>query len=135
MSSVMELMLAINNRNAYLCYHKDTNSFDSYPVSEIQFQNLDMNARLPMKDENNFRFLTYEEINHKEIMRLYVKECVDDKERRKQLFDILRNRNYVDSFVEKLHELNLYDEFEMLAIDIYDQLFDEWVQKNGLNFS
>ena len=87
-----------------------------------------------MKDENNFRFLTYEEINHKDIMRLYVKECVDDKERRKQLFDILRNRNYVDSFVEKLRELNLYDEFEMLAIDIYGQLFDDWVKKIGLNF-
>ena len=70
--------------------------------------------------------------DYRRINRVW--ECVEDKERRKQLFDILRNRNYVDPFVKKLHEWNLYDEFEMLAIDIYDQLFDEWVKKNGLNF-
>ena len=35
---------------------------------------------MPMKDENNFRFLTYDEIAHKDLMRFYVKEFVDDKE-------------------------------------------------------
>ena len=53
-----------------------------------------MNAQLPMNDENNFRFLTYDEIDHKDIMKFYVKECVDDKEIRKRLFNILRRNNY-----------------------------------------
>lgn len=111
-----------------------TNTFDGCPVSAIQLQNLDMNARLPMKDENNFRFLTYDDIDHKDIMRFYVKECVDDKEIRKQLFNVLRSIDYVSAFLEKLHELNLYDEFEMICGDIYEQLFFEWAKKNGLDF-
>lgn len=134
MSSIIELMLAINRRDVYIFYHKDTDIFDGCPVSAIQLQNLDRNARLPMKDENNFRFLTYDEIDHKDIMRFYVKECVEDKEIRKQLFNILRSRAYVDSFIEKLHELNLYDEFEMVSGDVYVQLFYDWAEKNGLNF-
>lgn len=134
MSSIIKIMLEINNWSAYLCYHKDTNTFDRCPVSAIQLQNLDVNAQLPLKDENNFRFLTYDEIDHKDIMRFYVKECVNDKEIRKQLFIILRSSNYVDSFIEELRELNLYDEFEMICGDIYGQLFFDWAKKNGLNF-
>lgn len=30
--------------------------------------------------------------------------------------------------------MNLYDEFEMVCGDIYDQLFFEWSEKNCLNF-
>lgn len=134
MSSIIELMLEINNWRVQFFYHKDTNAFDRYPVSAIQLQNLDANAQLPIKDENNFRFLTYDEIDHKDIMRFYVKECVDDKEKRKQLFNILRSADFVDSFVEGLHKLNLYDEFEMICGDIYGQLFFDWAEKTGLNF-
>ena len=134
MISIIELMLAINNRNAYLFYHKDTNNFDRLPVSAIELQNLDMDAKLSVKDENNFHFLTYDEIDHADIMRFYVRECVDDKEIRKQLFNILRRNKYVDSFIERLRELNLYDEFNMICGDIYDQLFLDWAKKNGLNF-
>ena len=69
-----------------------------------------MDAKLSVKDENNFRFLTYDEINHKDIMGFFVKECVEDKEIRKRLFNILRKHNYVEPFIEELRELNLYDE-------------------------
>ncbi|MDO4308463.1 MAG: hypothetical protein Q4C77_16725 [Eubacteriales bacterium] len=134
MGSIIKIMLAINNRGVYLFYHKDTNIFDNCPVSAIQLQNLDRNARLTMKEENNFCFLTYDEINYKDIMRFYVKECIDDKEIRKQLFNILRSSNYVDPFIEELRKLNLYDEFEMVCGDIYDQLFWDWAKKMGLNF-
>lgn len=134
MSTIIEMMLKINDRDAYFFYHKDTNIFDRCPVSAIQLQNLDMDAELPMVDENNFHFLTYDEIDHKDIMRFYVKECVEDKAIRKQLFDILRNRDYVDPFIEELHGLDLYDDFEMACGDIYVQLFSEWVEKNGLDF-
>lgn len=40
-------------------------------------------------------------------MRFYVREQVEDKEIRKQLFDILRRNEYMDAFIAKLHELNL----------------------------
>ena len=134
MSSTMEMMLAIKNRNICVFYHKDTDTFDTYPVSAIQLQTLDPNARIPLKDENNFRFLTYEEINHKDIMSFYVKECVEDKAIRKQLFSILRRKDYVDPFVEELKKLNLYDDFDMVCGDIYEQIFSNWAEKNDLHF-
>ena len=134
MNTIIELMLKTSNQNALCFYHKDTNTFDGWPVSAIQMQNLDPNERLPLKDENNFRFLTYDEINHKDIMGFFVKECVEDKEIRKRLFNILRKHNYVEPFIEELRELNLYDEFEMACGDIYRQLFFEWAEKNELNF-
>lgn len=134
MSTIIELMLLINKWDVYCYYHKDTNIFDGLPVSEIELKNLDPNARIPMKDENNFRFLTYEEINHKDIMSFYVKECVVDKEIRKQLFYILRRDDYVDAYIEALRKLDLYDDFEMVCGDVYYQIFNEWAEKNGLCF-
>ena len=134
MNTIIELMLKTSNQNALCFYHKDTNTFDGWPVSAIQMQNLDPNERLPLKDENNFRFLTYDEIDHKDTMRSYVKDCVEDKEIRKRLFNILRNHDYVETFIEELRELNLYDEFEMACGDIYRQLFFKWAEKNELKF-
>ena len=134
MNTIMELMLKVNDWSIQFFYHKDTNTFDRYPVSEIQLQNLDRDAKLPMKDENNFRFLTCDDIAHKDIMRFFVKECVDDKEIRKYLFNILRRTNFVDCFIEGLHKVNLYDEFEMTCGDIYEQMFLDWAKKNGLKF-
>lgn len=127
-------MINIDNWRIQFYYHKDTNTFDKYPVSATQLQSLDKNAKLPLKDENNYRFLTYEEINHKDIMSFFVKECVDDKEMRKQLFNVLRNSNFVEPFINALRNLNLYNEFEMVCGDIYTQLFFDWSKKNGLNF-
>ena len=134
MNTIIELMLKTSNQNALCFYHKDTDTFDGWPVSAIQMQNLDPNERLPLKDENNFRFITYDEIDHKDIMRSYVKDCVEDKEIRKRLFNILRNHDYVETFIEELRELNLYDEFEMACGDIYRQLFFKWAEKNELKF-
>lgn len=134
MSTVVKLILTINNRNALLFYHKDTNTFNRCPVSAIELQTLDKDACLPIKDENNYRFLTYDEIDHKDIMRFYVREYVENKDIRKQLFDILRRSDYVDTFIERLYELNLYEDFEMACGDVYEQLFSEWAEKNGLNF-
>jgi len=132
MSTIIELMLSIKKRDDYLFYHKDTNVFDGYPLSKIQMKKLDPNADLLLKDDNNFRFLTYNEINHKDIMKFYVRECVEDKLIRKQLFDILRRDNYVDAFINQLHICELYEDFSMICGDIYIQIFQEWEQKNGL---
>ncbi len=91
-------------------------------------------TRIPINDTNNFRLPSYEEINHEEIMRFYVREYVEDKETRKQLFYILKRNEYVDAYLDKLHELNLYDDFVDACEDIYIQIFEEWADKNNLEF-
>lgn len=134
MSTIIELILSIKKWDDLLFYHKDTKVFDRYPLSEIQLKNTDQNAEIPLKDYNNFRFLTYDEINHKDIMNFYVRECVEDKVIRKQLFNILRRHDYVDAFLNGLRQYNLYEEFEMICGDIYIQMFHEWTRKNELSF-
>ena len=133
MSTIIELMLAVRKDTA-IFYHKDTNQFDYCPVSEIQMKTLSPDARMPYKDLNNYRLPSYEEINHKELMRFYVREYVEDKAIRTQLFNILKRNEYMDAYLDKLRELNLYDDFVDACGDIYVQMFDEWADKNGLNF-
>lgn len=130
----MELMLAINNDRCIIFYHKDTNKFDYSPISEIERKNISFDSKLPLQDLNNYMLPTYEEIDHKEIMSFYVRECVEDKEIRKQLFNILRRNNYMAAFIEKLNELNLYEDFVYGCIEIYVQIFREWADKNDLDF-
>lgn len=133
MSTVIDLMLAVRKgRDIY--YHKDTKQFDYLPISEKEMKKLSPNARIPMHDTNNFRLPSYEEIEHEGIMRLYVKENVEDKAVRKKLFDSLRRDEYVDAFLDKLYELNLYDDFIDVCGNVYIQIFEEWADKNRLDF-
>ncbi len=133
MSTIIELMLAIRKGHPVF-YHKDMNQFDYWSFSQKERDNLNENTKLPCKDLNNFILPTYEEINHKEIMRFYVREFVEDKTIRKQLFDILRRDEYVDAYIEKLWELELYDDFTDVCGGIYVQIFEEWSDKNKLEF-
>lgn len=133
MGTVIDLMLSVKEKS-FIFYHKDTNCFDCYPISEIEKENISADERISYNNMNNFRLPTYEEIDHKEIMRFYVKEFADDKVVRKQLFAILRRKNYLDPFLDRLRELNLYDDFIDSCGDIYFQIFEEWANKNGLNF-
>lgn len=97
---------------------------------------MDPNAKLPIgNDRNTVMLPTYEEIDHKDIMRFYVREFVEDKGIRKQLFDILKRRDYMDMYLNKLHELTLYEDFVDACGDIYIQIFDEWTEENDLCFS
>lgn len=132
--TALELMLYVDNRSAQLFYHKDTETFDWMRFSSIEMQHIDMNALLPMVDENNIRFLTYEEIDHKGMMSFFVHECIDDKEMRKKLFGILRRDSYVEPYIEALKELELYDDFVLFSENVYNQMFREWAEKNGLEF-
>ena len=40
----------------------------------------------------------------------------------------------MDAYLDKLHELNLYDDFVDACEDIYIQIFEEWADKNNLEF-
>lgn len=133
MSTIIEIMLAVRERFP-VYYHKDTKRFDRFPYSTKE--NLNPNAMLPLGgDSNTIMLPTYEEIDHKDIMRFYVREFVEDKEKRRQLFDILRRRDYMDAYLDKLHELNLYEDFVDACGDVYIQIFDEWTEKNDLDFT
>ena len=63
-----------------------------------------------------------------------MREFVEDKTIRKQLFDILRRDEYMDAYLEKLRELELFDDFTETCGDIYNQIFEKWCDKNGLEF-
>lgn len=133
MSTIIELMLEVRNRRS-IFYHKETNQFDYSPVSERELENVCFDKLIPYVDTNNIRLPSYEEIDHKDIMRFFVRECVEDKDIRKQLFGILRRDEYMDAYLEKLYELNLYDDFVDACGDIYIQIFKDWADKNGLDF-
>ena len=132
MSTIIDVMLAVKEKNPVF-YHKDTKQFDRIPYSETEI--LDLNEKMTIGgDRNTVMLPTYEEINHKDIMRFYVRECVEDKEIRRQLFNILRRDDYMDAYLDKLHELDLYEDFVDVCGDIYIQIFDEWIKENGLDF-
>lgn len=132
-NTIIELMLAIRE-NFTIFYHKDTKQFDCFPFSEYERKEVAFDELIPVNDLNNFRLPSYEEINHEEIMRFYVRECVEDKEIRKQLFDTLRRNEYMGTYLDKLRELDLYDDFIDACGDIYIQIFEEWADKNDLDF-
>lgn len=131
MNTIINLMLAVRERTI-IFYHKDTKQFDYYPFSEIEREKMSLDALIPYNDLNNYSLPSFEEINHKEIMRFYVKECLEDKAIRTQLFDMLRRTEYMDVYLDKLRELNLYDDFIGVCGDLYVQIFEEWAYKNGL---
>lgn len=131
MHPIMELLLAVRERTV-IFYHKDTNQFDYQPFSEKEWEHLRWDERLPLDNANNVRLPSYEEIDHKGIMRYFVKEWVEDPAMRKALFNVLRRHDYIDAFLEKVRELGLTEDFEEVCIDLYIQIFEEWKERNGL---
>ena len=129
----MDLLLLIRERT-YIYYHKDTKEFDGWPISAREMEHISYDEKIPYKDLNNIRLPSYEEIDHKEIMSFFVREFVEDKDVRKQLFYTLRRNEYIDAFIDKLREFNLYDDFVDACEDIYIQIFEEWAEENELDF-
>lgn len=84
-------------------------------------------------ERNTIPLLSYQEINHKEIMSFYVREFVEDKELRKKLFYILRRNVFMAEYIRTLRENELYDDFIDACEDIYVQIYHEWVEENGLD--
>lgn len=108
MNTIIDLMLEIRER-CTVFYHKDTKQFDYFPFSEFEWRELNPDVLIPINDLNNFRLPSYEEIDHEKIMRFYVREYVEDKEIRKQLFDILKRNEYMDANSWKTFR-QLYDQ-------------------------
>ena len=111
MATFWDLVFAINKEDKNIYYHRDTKVFDRCPLSSIELKNIHnrMHEELTLdyKDPNNVRFLKFDEINHKEVMKDFIKfGGIYDKEIRKQLFNALRYHDYVNKFLAKLKKLN-----------------------------
>lgn len=132
--TALELMLCVKNERIQIYYHRDTKVFDLMPVSQFELEHIDWDADISDSCKNNVAFLTYQEIDHKDVMSFFVRECVYDKEPRKKLFNILRRHDYVDAFINELQKLELYEEFTSVCGDVYTQIFLEWTAQNGLKF-
>lgn len=89
--------------------------------------------RIPFFEELGLLTLpSYQEIDHKSIMSFYVKECVEDKDVRKQLFYVLRNHDYYDKFMDLIKKLGLYDEYLEVTDSFYFQMAYEWCLENNI---
>ena len=123
-------------KDSYLYYrHK------SHEVNTIQYyyEHYHRNTENSLKEEIGNGILDeliplprYDDIDHKSIMSFYVREFVEDKEKRRKLFNILRNHDYMDKFLAAVKELELYDEYIMVTDDIYIQLAEEWAENSGV---
>ncbi len=140
MASILDLMFEINRESSSIYYHRDTNVFDHRPLSSIELKNIHnrMHEELTLdyKDPNNVRFLTFDEIDHKEVMKDFIKfGGIYEKEIRKQLFNALRYHDYVEPFLAKLKELNLYDDFIAYSSDYYESVFSGWLEENEVELT
>ena len=86
------------------------------------------------KDLNIYMLPDYKDLNHKEIMTLYVKKNVNDKEIRQALFFALRNYDYMDKFYNNLRKYGLFKEYLEYSNYYYEQVIKDWKIKirNGV---
>ena len=76
---------------------------------------------------------SYEKVNHKKIMTLYVKRNIDEKEIRQSLFYVLRNHDYMDKFYNKLREYGLFYDYINYSNDYYQVILNDWMIANNIN--
>ena len=94
------------------------------------------NLIFPSYEELNiYELPSYEEINHIEIMRFYVKNSIIDTKIRKELFDTLRNHDYIDKFNDVLKKYNLQDEYMDVSSFYYQSKIEEWLDKNNIKLN
>lgn len=84
------------------------------------------------EDLNIYRLPTYEEINHKKIMTLYVKTSITDKEIRQALFYSLRNHEYMDKFYNLLRKYELFKEYLYFSDEYYNEIINNWKKENKI---
>lgn len=84
------------------------------------------------EDLNIYILPDYEDLNHKEIMTLYVKSNVNDKEIRKALFYALRNYDYMDKFYNNLRKYGLFTDYLEYSNYYYEQIIRDWKIKNNI---
>ena len=133
----MELLFLITSDDDHIYYDIFDHTFTNQPYN-IDHVNEQIKKygkdNLSLKYyKRNIELPNFKEIDHKEIMRYYVKEFIEDKEIRKTLFYILRRFDFVELFIEKLKKLDLYEDFYDVCGNIYDCIIEEWALKNSID--
>lgn len=85
------------------------------------------------KDLNIYMLPAYEYLNHKEIMTLYVKKNIEDKEIRQAFFYALRNYDYMDKFYNTLRRYGLFKDYLEYSNYYYEQIIVDWKIKNNID--
>jgi len=132
-----ELLLKIDSFNKRLYYRVKEGNFsfamwDNDPKELEQFIKTGKSSPIP-DDIEAYCLPSFTEIDHKGIMSFFVKECIEDPGKRKEYFSILRRKEgYVKLFVQKMKDDDEYQNFLGCVSSLYDQIFNEWVEKNKL---
>lgn len=85
------------------------------------------------KDLNIYMLPYYDDLNHKDIMTLYVKRNIYDKEIRQALFYALRNYDYMDKFYDNLRRYGLFKDYLEYSNYYYEQKIKDWKIKNNID--
>ncbi len=132
--SFEEVLKLITNDNICLYYSKETKTISDITYFYKEYKkNHKTNNQIPyLSDLNIIELPRYKDIDHKSIMSFYVKECIEDKNIRKELFYALRNYEYYDKFMDLIKKYNLEEEYDMCTIDLYVSIIDDWKEKNNI---
>lgn len=84
------------------------------------------------EDLNIYMLPNYKELNHKDIMTLYVKRNIKDKEIRQSLFYALRNYDYVDKFYNNLRKYGLFKDYLEYTNYYYEDIIENWKKENNI---
>lgn len=100
------------------------------PLSDEEIKELNIPD---YKDLNIYMLPYYDDLNHKDIMTLYVKRNIYDKEIRQALFYALRNYDYMDKFYDNLRRYGLFKDYLEYSNYYYEQIIKDWKIKNNID--
>lgn len=100
------------------------------PLSDEEIKELNIPD---YKDLNIYMLPYYDDLNHKDIMTLYVKRNIYDKEIRQALFYALRNYDYMDKFYDNLRRYGLFKDYLEYSNYYYEQKIKDWKIKNNID--
>ena len=100
------------------------------PLSDEEIKELNIPD---YKDLNIYMLPNYDDLNHKDIMTLYVKRNIYDKEIRQALFYALRNYDYMDKFYDNLRRYGLFKDYLEYSNYYYEQIIKDWKIKNNID--
>ena len=100
------------------------------PLSDEEIKELNIPD---YKDLNIYMLPYYDDLNHKDIMTLYVKRNIYDKEIRQALFYALRNYDYMHKFYDNLRRYGLFKDYLEYSNYYYEQKIKDWKIKNNID--
>ena len=134
--TAMDILLFITNDRKCLYYDVFDHVFTNEIINKNHFDKIiKQYGRVRINEDSlkyNIPLPSFREICHEEIMRFFVQTCVEEKETRKTLFYILRRDDFVTPFIEKLKELDLYEDFCSECGNIYDDILKSWAEKHSI---